>query len=157
MLICQLLQLPLQIEFVLSGSCDLFVKEFLLLELFVVFVLVSVELFLLLVALVVDLVALVFEPVPFSLPVKDFLFQFHLVEVLISRLLEFSVVGMDVVHFALESVKEILSVQVDRVSHFVYDLVNALVHLFEALVDVILGCHFMVELLLGSHSELLSV
>jgi hypothetical protein len=51
-----------------------------------------VELLLLLMALVVNLIALVFKPISLSLPIKYLLLQFHLVKILIGRLLELPVV-----------------------------------------------------------------
>ena len=75
-------------------------------------ILIPEELLLLLMALGIDLIALIFEPIAFSLAIENFLLEFHFVEVLVGGLLQFSVVRVDVIHFSLETIEEVLTVYV---------------------------------------------
>jgi hypothetical protein len=122
-----------------------------------VLVLKPEQLILLLMTLAINLIALVLEPVSLCLSVQDLLLHFHLVQVLVSGLLQFSVVGMDVVHLSLEPIEEVFPVHIHIVLHLPCQHVDALVHLREVLIDLILGCHIVVELLLCPHLELLQV
>lgn len=111
----------------------------------------------LVVAPLVDLVALVLEPVSLRLPVHYLLLQLHLVQILVGRLLQLPVVRVDVVHLPLEPVEEVLPVHVDRAAHLPHQRVNAVVHLPKGLVNFVLGHHLVVELLLRPHLILLHV
>ena len=101
-----------QIESIFLGRGNLFIEEFLFLEVLIMLILIPEELLLLLMALGIDLIALIFEPIAFSLAIENFLLEFHFVEVLVGGLLQFSVVRVDVIHFSLETIEEVLTVYV---------------------------------------------